>query len=633
MSIPLIHVTHLPSSHSFYAQVVQPLGISYLNTSSSASGSKCMHFGIPPSETIFTLQESPRLSPTTMTLRASNSTQVTQFHTRALEANTTGRNTNLISKDENAAFARTVDLDGNLLEVVYERHPGSGSQKQRRGSGSGSVRSNRRLQREEIGSSHTHTEVVNQGTTITTSSTAKEAQRVLSWQREVARSVSSADEDEDRERALAIRQPSVKTEVPSRHTSSSYAVPSQVPTAPSMSAFSQTTVRQTPPPAQQPQIADLGVLPGLLRAATAPVGQMLSQFTEATEKLSEGSGMSNQALIGTLIGAAAGAAVAYAMVRSEEPEKERPELVTHYPPPAHALTSGPTMMSTGSGSSQVPPIPMQMVYKTAPQQGHHLNEYIAGSPQAPQMERRGSKTGSVSGSKVSRSESRKDTLKYEETGSRAGSRAGSLREERAFLEGVEEGRRMDYSSSPKSVASHHTSKSRREKDDGERSHVSRSSKHTSKDVDRDRSDRGGKSSKSVKPESHISKSESKHSSSRSSASRKGREKDGSEASTVTPAKSVSKSGVSGVLSEAKSERSHHSGGTATGFSVHSVKSEKSKHSHRSGDTTTSERARRAPLPESVYEASLAGTVAPSDSVSQIGSRYCNPDNRRRGEVY
>ena len=237
-----------------------------------------------------------------------------------------GHGTNLISQTDDGAVAKTTDLDRNLLEVRYDRTP----QRVRRSSnGGGSIRSGHasRLQRQDSVSSH------REGTTITTASTAKEAKRVLEWQRTVARSVSESS-DEGSPRALAIRKPAAETVVSSSTlTPQRRTPPPAAPSAPSLLSQALNQQQQS----KEQQIAER--LPSLMRAATAPVGAMTAVYNEITsalpqEKL-ESSGLSTNAIIGTIMGAAAGAAIAYAMVKSEEPKKERPQLVTHFTSPAY----------------------------------------------------------------------------------------------------------------------------------------------------------------------------------------------------------------------------------------------------------------------------------------------------------
>lgn len=604
MSIPIIYVANAYRSTSFYANVCTPLGIVYLTTTTASSGKPQQHFGIAgtPSETLFTLQESSNTRPSTITLTASNGTQVTQFHTLAL-ASQSGRGTNLISQTDNGAVAKTTDLDGNLLEVRYER-------RMRRGSnGGGSIRSSHapRLQRQNSTESH------HEGTTITTASTAKEAKRVLEWQRTVARSVSeSSDSGEDRARALTVQkvQPQAETVVSSSTLTERRALPPAAPSAPSL--LSQGFQQQT----QGLEHA----LPQLMRSVTEPVGAIRDLCKEISSHMppstTDGSstGLSNNGLIGTILGAAAGAAIAYAMVKSEEPEK-RPEFVTHFTAPAYGppqqigyqqqqLPIRSTSLSEQGGQGMMQPMghdyghnvlqTMRQHPQPQPIYAEPSQYYSPSGIEVGSASQARSKSGSVaeSGYHASKPGSRSEALRHRTDGgnSQSGSRVGSLRES-TLIEQAE-----NYSSSPKSTHSHHSSRSK-----AEGSHVSKSSpRHTAKP-------------EQARAETVVSK----HSTSKSSVSTSR----GSDASTIKPSKSSSKSSVSkaptAVVSEAKSSHTSHSRSSEKSHgigSVHSVRSEKSKHSK---------------VPRS--EISYAETVVPEDSVSQIGSRHSS--SRRRQEVY
>lgn len=317
------------------------------------------------------------------------------------------------------------------------------------------------------------------------------------------------------------------------------------------------------------------------------------------EKLGEG--LSSQAIIGTIIGAAAGAAVAYAMVRSEEPEPQppKPQLVTYFTQPAQQ--------------------PQQMY---VPQQ------------QAPMVEVARSKAPSNTGSRAmsdmgGQSQSgQRYVLRYNVAQSGTGTQQGSVRNG-GYLDPVDERRIMNYASydtetttsyNPKQAASQ-VSSARTARHSEVRgvgheqpmtvvsgsqasgygkpmsvvsgSQASRYDKPMSA-VSGSQASRhekpmsvvsGSQASRHEKPMSVVSGSQaSRHSESmRSHVSRK-------TDSTVKPAKPMSKAG---------SEWQEGS--------IASMKSDKK--------TTISERARRVPLPESVV-----GSVAPSDSISNIGMR-------------
>ncbi|KFY74850.1 hypothetical protein V499_05148 [Pseudogymnoascus sp. VKM F-103] len=484
--IPTIEVSHLPSSSSFYAAVTQPLGIHFLCASPSSPHS--LHFGIPaqPSEILFTLTESHSPRPSTLSLTASNSTQVANFHALALESNTR-HSTNLIQHSADTSVAKTTDHDGNMLEVRYARST------PRRGS------------------------VHAAPTTITTASTAKEARRVLDWQRDVARSISSQSPTQSRdgspERAMVLAQPVQEEAAPSQ-----VAPPTEVPDA----------------------------RPALLRSATTPM--MTAMYNEVSSALPEriGEGLSAQAIIGTILGAAAGAAVAYAMVRSEEPEPQRPQLVTYFSAPA----------------AQFP-------------------------QQAPVMEVARSKAPSMGGSRVGSERSQggqRYVLRYNVASNAGTSRGGR----EGVLQPVDERRSMSYSAY-----------------DGGRSQApapsqastAKQSRYTERDV-------GYEKPVTVVSASRHSEAGRHSESGRSHVSKRSD-------STIKPARTSSKAGT---------ERRDQT--------VVSMKSDRKS-------TTVSERARRVPLPESVMGGSMApserarrvplpesvaGSVAPSDSISNIGMR-------------
>jgi hypothetical protein len=278
---------------------------------------------------------------------------------------------------------------------------------------------------------------------------------------------------------------------------------------------------------------------------------MTAVYNEITSALPDriGEGLSAQAILGTLIGAAAGAAVAYAMVKSEEPEPPRPQLVTYYTAPAAA---------------PMPPAPVQPVVEVA------RSKAPSGA---------GSRAGSNSG------RSQRYVVRYNAGG---GSRLGSVQE--GYLGRVDEERSMHYSSYERDAQTGPSLAP-----GGALSYVSKSSRHTeSRGIGHE------------KPLTVVSGAPSMHSEARRS------HVSAKSDATVKPAKSHSKAGTSsraGTERE-RGERSQHG-------SVMSVKSER-----KSTHTSMSERARRVPLPESVV-----GSVAPSDSVSNIGmkSHYSRRD--------
>ena len=125
--------------------------------------------------------------------------------------------------------------------------------------------------------------------TIETASTEKEARRVLAWQQEVARSTATSD---------------VHSSVASSNT---YGDPSR----PLPYRRAETFPRMV---AERP--------PRLLRRETITTEH--SRDRDAIEGREEGNRFTGMKLVGTLLGTAAGAAIAYAMVRSESPPRIAP---------------------------------------------------------------------------------------------------------------------------------------------------------------------------------------------------------------------------------------------------------------------------------------------------------------------
>ncbi|KFX99084.1 hypothetical protein V490_01953 [Pseudogymnoascus sp. VKM F-3557] len=267
-------------------------------------------------------------------------------------------------------------------------------------------------------------------------------------------------------------------------------------------------------------------------------------YNEVSSALPEriGEGLSAQAIIGTILGAAAGAAVAYAMVRSEEPEPPRPQLVTYFSAPPSAPAQQP----------------------------------------APVMEVARSKAPSVGGSRVESERSRggqRYVLRYN-VASASGAGSGWASQRDGQLQAVDERRSMNYSAYDGGARSQVAGRSQVQA--GSQASTSKPSRHSERGV-------GHEKPVTVVSGSHASRHSEAGRHSESGRSHASRKSD----STIKPPRTSSKAG---------SER-HHSGQT-----VVSMKSERKS-------STVSERARRVPLPESVV-----GSVAPSDSISNIGMR-------------
>jgi hypothetical protein len=285
---PLLFVTHLPSASSFYASIIQPLGLQFLSSPPVQT--------IPPTPAVLNygyITQGPAglkhvvvfsvtqgrpgaIRPAKIGLSACSEAAVKEFWKKSALLNkgvrTPGKLDYLVENEEEGGaeivVSRTRDFDGNMLEAVYRRGDrGYG------GGGGGGI--GYRPRREAIEMSPAE----------------KEARRVLEWQEQVARSIgdsgstggaasviSSSDIVDDGYRPVARR-------------ADSYPV--------------QGSERQVPM--------------RLVRRETTTT----EHYRRPDERESGARGVSGKAVIGTLLGAAAGAAFAYAMVRSESPERER----------------------------------------------------------------------------------------------------------------------------------------------------------------------------------------------------------------------------------------------------------------------------------------------------------------------
>ncbi|QSZ33441.1 hypothetical protein DSL72_005009 [Monilinia vaccinii-corymbosi] len=197
--------------------------------------------------------------------------------------------------------------------------------------------------------------------TLVTAATEKEARRVLEWQEEVARSTAGSSTGPTSDEAYRAVAPSHVSRTPSR-TQVSHTPPSQSPSTDHppfrrADTFPRVVRRETyaghghghPSP-------QVGVRRDVSRddEPTVYVDEV-EQQDQAKEKEKSGGlfGMTNKALVGTFLGAAAGAAFAYAMVKSEDPEYElEAERKTH-PGLRRSYTTGhaETIASSTRGGS------------------------------------------------------------------------------------------------------------------------------------------------------------------------------------------------------------------------------------------------------------------------------------------
>lgn len=280
---PLLFVTHLPSASSFYASVLQPLGLQFLPPNLPSP----LNRGLPTptitnpvlnygyltqgpaglkSVTVFSITQGRpgAVTPAKITLSASTEAAVKEFWKKSALLNKGVRTPSkldfLDEGKEDGIVARTRDFDGNMLEAVYRARD--------RVAGYGAAYGG-----------HVRRDV------IEVASTEPEARRVLEWQEQVARSIGESGGSGGAASVISSSDV-VDAYRPAVRRADSYPVHG-----------SERPLR-------------------LVRRETV--------MTEHYRRPDEGRGISGKAVIGTLLGAAAGAAIAYAMVRSESPERARP---------------------------------------------------------------------------------------------------------------------------------------------------------------------------------------------------------------------------------------------------------------------------------------------------------------------
>jgi hypothetical protein len=277
---PLIFVTHLPSASSFYASILQPLGLQFLSSPPTPTpGNAVLNYGFVGTSNsglknvvVFSVAQSPypgHVRPARITLSASCEAAVREFYSKSEVLNKAVRSrieflgAGQGTEGNEGIKAATKDFDGNMLEAVYRaRDRGTYG-----GHGGGRLPA------------------------IETASTEREARRVLEWQEQVARSIGA------------------EGSVVSGSGGGSEA------------GYSSTSRLQAPAMIRRAESYPV-------QGSERPL-RLVRRETVTTEHYrrpeerdnASGRGISSKAVIGTLLGAAAGAAFAYAMVRSESPER------------------------------------------------------------------------------------------------------------------------------------------------------------------------------------------------------------------------------------------------------------------------------------------------------------------------
>ncbi|KAI9643273.1 hypothetical protein NHQ30_007889 [Ciborinia camelliae] len=194
--------------------------------------------------------------------------------------------------------------------------------------------------------------------TIVTAATEKEARRVLEWQEEVARSTAGSSTSPTSDEAYRAVAPSHVSRAPARTQISHAPQPQVIDHPPFRRAETfPRAVRRDAYGVQGHAHTQVNVRREMSRddEQTVYVDEVERQDQEKEKEKNGGLfGMTNKALVGTFLGAAAGAAFAYAMVKSEDPEYE---LEPESKPPGlrRSYTTGhaETIASSNRGGSSV----------------------------------------------------------------------------------------------------------------------------------------------------------------------------------------------------------------------------------------------------------------------------------------
>jgi hypothetical protein len=263
-SCPVIEVSHLPSAASFYAAITQPLGLQYLSSSASPSPTR-LYFG-------------HQLDPTTNQPR-------TLFALKQASLSTPPQQSIIRLSAPSPAAAESFYKKALLANNGQKDHEFEKTSDEEARAKVEDLDGN---MLEAVYSSRAGRRI----STIETASTEKEARRVLAWQEEVARSTAASDV-----------QPS--------GAASDYGDPRQPPPYRRADTF--------PRVAEQPM--------RLVRRETVTTEHYRNERDRTVidgRGGGGGNGFTGMKLAGTLLGAAAGAFVAYQMVRSESPPRIAP---------------------------------------------------------------------------------------------------------------------------------------------------------------------------------------------------------------------------------------------------------------------------------------------------------------------
>ncbi|CAD6443113.1 33bea315-da1a-4562-b187-579884043be1 [Sclerotinia trifoliorum] len=195
--------------------------------------------------------------------------------------------------------------------------------------------------------------------TIVTAATEKEARRVLEWQEEVARSTAGSSTAPTSDEAYRAVAPSHVSRAPPARIQISHAPQTQTLESPPFRRA------ETFPRGMRREVYGEHRHPGTQVSVrrdrnrddeqTVYVDEVERHDQEKEKEKNNGIfGMSNKALVGTFLGAAAGAAFAYAMVKSEDPEYELDSEHKNMPGLRRSYTTGhaETIASSSRGGER-----------------------------------------------------------------------------------------------------------------------------------------------------------------------------------------------------------------------------------------------------------------------------------------
>ncbi|ORY12005.1 hypothetical protein BCR34DRAFT_587510 [Clohesyomyces aquaticus] len=237
-------VSHLPTSCSFFLSALQPLGYRFIGQQGNQIG-----LGIHDAD-FFLCQETPgvKAGAAHIAFTAPDRTAVRDFYTAALTAGGRPNGAPSTRNEDTGCFnAAVLDMDGNSIEVVFRNEP----------------------------------DVRDDGTVV-------EHSRVITWQRSVTESIR---DDRSVVSARTVQSANRQALIP--------ATANALSSAHSVISKASSMARSVSAPVSTPQVTT----------------QVTAQVTATSTSTGDGAA---KKIIGTLLGAAAGAAVAYAMVKSEE---------------------------------------------------------------------------------------------------------------------------------------------------------------------------------------------------------------------------------------------------------------------------------------------------------------------------